>query len=218
MDRAFHLGLPAPERLDVGASCERHLRVFRHATELAHEVLAGARDIARLPSDRARHVILPSQLVEDRATNARYGEGAEREAASSIERLDRRHEADRAGAHQLVEVRLHGETPGELPRDVMDEIQILAKDGIACEIISGCGPGPEGTGIHGRLGHRGGRRGGAGGPARAFEAGGVAISRGPLAGGYRAGQRATKSNDEKGSTSERTSTLARSLKSLSDQR
>ena len=142
----------------------------------AHEVLAGSRDVACLPTDRTGHVILPPQLVEDRATNARYGEGAEREAASRIERLDRCHEADRSGAHQLVEVRLHGEAPGELPRDVMDEIEILAKDLIASEIISGCGPGPEGAGIHGRLGHRRREAGkGQGGPA--FEAGGVPSAR-----------------------------------------
>ena len=141
MDRTLDLRLPAPQRLDVGVQQERHLRVLRHPAELPHQLLAGPRHLARLATYGAGHVIRAAQLIQDRAADPRHREGAEGEPPPCVEALHRAHEPDRAGAHQLVEVRLHGQALGELPGDVVDQIEVLEEESVTGRIVPNCSDG-----------------------------------------------------------------------------
>jgi hypothetical protein len=75
-------------------------------------------------------VVLATQLVEDRSADPRNGEGAECEPSTRVEALDRCHEPDRAGAHELVEIGVHGQALGELPSDMVHQIQVLEEQGV----------------------------------------------------------------------------------------
>ena len=93
-------------------------------------------------------MVLATQLVEDRAANARHGERAERESALRVERAHRGHEAERAGAHQLVVIELVAQLALELTRDVMHEAQVFGEESIAGGQIA-VGEGlPRGTRFH----------------------------------------------------------------------
>ena len=72
-------------------------------------------------------MVLATELVEDRAANARNGERAERETPLGVERVHCRHQAERAGAHQLVVIELVAQLALELSRDVMHETQVSVR-------------------------------------------------------------------------------------------
>ncbi len=57
-------------------------------------------------------MIQAAQLIEDASANARDREGAECQAPRGIEVLERIHQSDRAGAHQLLEIGPRRERPG----------------------------------------------------------------------------------------------------------
>ena len=77
--------LPASaERRHVNAQLRGNLFIVRRVSAFAHEDFTGGRDFARLAANRARHVILFAQFVENGAANARCRERAERESARSI--------------------------------------------------------------------------------------------------------------------------------------
>ncbi len=130
-DAGLEIGLPAPERELVDAELRGELVVVGLAAELRVQRVARGGDVAGATADRARDVVEPAQLVEDRAADARHRERAEREAARVIEGLDRLDEAERAGADELVEVHLGGEGTRKLLRDVMHEAHVLPDERIA---------------------------------------------------------------------------------------
>jgi hypothetical protein len=141
--------LPAPERVQVDAEVRRERAVVRIVAQNAGQRLARRRDVLALPPDRARNVVLPAQLVEDRAADARGGEGAERQPAARVEGVQRVHQAHRAGADQLVELRLHRQAAGELPRHVVHESQVLVEQAVACDRVAAIRVRrPEGGGLH----------------------------------------------------------------------
>jgi hypothetical protein len=82
-------------------------------------------------------VIQAAKLVEDAAANARDRKRAEGQTARRIEILERVHEADRTGTHELIELDACRKRPGQLPRDVMNQIQVLRQQCIAGGGISG---------------------------------------------------------------------------------
>ena len=148
-DRAFDVRLPLPQRLDVDAERGGDFGVVGLAAELRRERRARGADVARLAAHGARHVILATQLVEDRAADARHGERAEREAALGIERVHGRHQAERAGADQLVVIELVAQLALELARDVMHEAQVLGEERVSGGQVAFGEGFPMGSGFHG---------------------------------------------------------------------
>ncbi len=98
-DRAFDVRLPLPQCLNVHAERLRDFGIFRRAADARGHGGAGGLDVAGLAAHGPRHVVLPAQLVEDRAANSRHGERAERESALRVERAHGGHETERSGAH-----------------------------------------------------------------------------------------------------------------------
>jgi hypothetical protein len=71
--------------LQVDAQVLGQLAVLGGAAEHAHQRLARRADLARLAADGAGHVVLPPQLVEDRAADAGRRERAEGEPPRCVE-------------------------------------------------------------------------------------------------------------------------------------
>src|SRR5690606_37841277 len=130
---ALDFRLPTPEGLQIHLEVVRHFLIGRGVAVLAGERLTRGRDVAALAADRARHVILAAQLVQDGAAYPRRGERAEGQSASGVERVDGVHQADGAGADQLVEIDLYGQTAGELPGHVVHQTEVLGEQAIARE-------------------------------------------------------------------------------------
>jgi len=107
------------------------LALFGSALEPALKRLLGGAQFPRLAPNRARHVVLPAELIQDGAANSRHGVGAEGQSARDVETLERIDQPDRAGTDHLVEVRLHRHAARHLPRDVVDETQMLGQKRIA---------------------------------------------------------------------------------------
>ena len=93
-------------------------------------------------------MVLPAQLVEDGAANAGHREGAERQAARGIERGHRRHQAQGAGADQLVVIELVAQLALELPGNVVHETEIVGEEQIAGGQVAVGECGPLGSGFH----------------------------------------------------------------------
>jgi hypothetical protein len=76
-------------------------------------------------------VILAAELVENRPANPRCREGAEGETAIRLEALQRRHQSERAGAHEFIELELDAEAARHLSRDEVDESEVLVEQRLA---------------------------------------------------------------------------------------
>ena len=142
--RPLEVALPAPERGQVDVEALRDFRIGRQSAEFARERLAGPADVARLATHRARHVILATQLVEHGPANARRGKGRELQPALRVEVLECTDQAERAGADQLVELRLVSEAGGQLPGDEVDETNVGVEELGTGSLISASVAVPEG--------------------------------------------------------------------------
>ena len=134
---AFDIGLPAPERVHVHVQMRRQFPVVGRAAIRALKGFASGGEIACLATDGARHMILLAQLIENRAADSRGRKGAEGEAARQVEALECGHEADRAGAHQLIEIGACGNRARDLMRHMMDEAEMLFEEHRARRLIAG---------------------------------------------------------------------------------
>src|SRR5690606_13746499 len=130
------VGLPAPQRVDVDAELTRGLAVVRLAIQRARQLLLRGRDLALLPPDAARHVVVLAQIVEDRAADAGRRVRAERQAAPRVEALDRVDQADAARTDEVVQLDLYAERAQDLSRHVMHERQMLREQLIARGFIA----------------------------------------------------------------------------------
>src|SRR5690606_21528780 len=89
------------------------------------------------------------QVVQDRAPDARRGERAEGEPATRIEVLDRVDQTDGARADEVVDLDVDGERVHHLPRDVVDEAQVLFDERVADRRIAARPVGlPQRCGVH----------------------------------------------------------------------
>jgi hypothetical protein len=109
-----------------------HLLWLRRAAEDSLEGFTCAGQLARLSAHRAGDVILPAQLVQNRAADSRSGERAEGESARRIETRERAHQSHCAGAHHLVDVSFRRECTRQLPRDMVDQTEMLGEEAVTC--------------------------------------------------------------------------------------
>ena len=94
-------------------------------------------EAVRLQAHEARHPVLRTQFVEDRAADARRAVGLELDAARQVEAVDRVHQAERAGRAEVVDVdRLRQRLQHALARDHADER--VRVDGSGLRIVA-CG-------------------------------------------------------------------------------
>src|SRR5262249_33011071 len=114
-----------------GVDAERvgQLRLARLAAELLTQRRARLLDPADAGAHRARQPVLVAKLVEHRAADARQRVRAEREPARGIEALERLDEADRAGAHQPLQLQ-PARAPHHDERVMMNEPDV-ARDQLA---------------------------------------------------------------------------------------
>ena len=68
-----------------------------------------------------------TQLVEDRPTNARNGEGAEGESPHRLESIECLDQPHRAGADQLIELDVGRDPAVNLPRNVVHQADMLGQ-------------------------------------------------------------------------------------------
>ena len=129
----------------------RHFLRLRWAPEDPLKCLAGGRKLSRLSPNRARDVILPPQLVQNRAADTRRREGAERESARGVETLERAHQSHCSRADHLIHVRFRGQRARQLPRHVVNETKVFSEKAVARILAAARKFGPK---LHIHLCHR----------------------------------------------------------------
>ena len=118
-DSSASVGRPAVTTLELG---ERRL------------------DLASPAAHRPRHPVERSQAIEDRATDARYGERLELDTAFGIEPLDGIDEAEHAGTDQVARVDAVGQAGADTAGDELDERRVVDDEAVAGDRIAGFQP------------------------------------------------------------------------------
>ncbi len=112
------------------------LLVGRLAAELHLERLAGSLDLGRARAHEPRHPVHRPQLVEDRAADALGAIRLELHAPIEIERVDRVHQAEQAGGHQVLDVHLAGQPHVHALGRVAHEVEVVLDEAVAKSFAS----------------------------------------------------------------------------------
>jgi hypothetical protein len=116
--------------------------IVRHLAQRSRESFPGCTDVAGLAANRAWYVIEPAQLVENAPPNARHGESAEGEPSFNIEMVESAHQAHCTGAHELIEIGMRSQRFRELPRHVVNQIQVRGEQRLSRGGVAGGVAGP----------------------------------------------------------------------------
>ena len=108
-----------------------HLVGPRRPAERGFERLAGLFHLAGLAAHQPRHPVHRAQLVEHGAADARHAVGLELDAALEVEGVDGVHQAEDAGADEVVEIDAVGQPRPDAFGVVLDQRQIPLDELIA---------------------------------------------------------------------------------------
>ena len=128
---------PRGTRRCVISSSLRHLLVGWSSLQACLELLTGALDVPGLRSDRPRHPVEGSQLVDDRAADPRDRVGLELDLPAQVEALDRRHQPRQPVRDQIGLLDMPRQPGRHPPGDVLHERRICDYQPLPGALVSG---------------------------------------------------------------------------------
>ena len=123
-DRAEHAVLQAGQLLGADPERGRHLGRGGHPPELGRQALLHVVEAAGEVAHRTRRPVGGADRIEDGSADALRHEALERHAARLVEAARRLHQAQRAGAGELLAIDMAGVVERDLEDDVADEREV----------------------------------------------------------------------------------------------